>query len=183
MSDLTWTAGDAAGENIAGSDSYYVARNTNASAAVADLKLEIMSSIGAYTMAGDSFPFLRTKQELYRDHIKNCVYDYPDLITWQKQCGCLLIHESDFIRGLASSGSAYPLQINCEVRFENRREFRDGTIVRAGSQPGVAHDLIAGTPLMLMIYDKQLLTMQAASAIASSMNVSHATAQSVIQRT
>ena len=142
-----------------------------------------MSSIGAYKWGGDDFPYLRTKQELYRDHLRSCVSDYADFDCWNRHCACLLLRESDFARGLASSGSAYPLQITAKVKFANRREMVDGTdYSRGASGVNVIQDTIAGRPVMLMIYDKQFLLCNPSSAILTSMNESHAQAQSFIQR-
>ena len=176
--------GGGAGENSGGAKANFIARNTLSSASIEQFELEIMSSIGAYKFGGDSFPYLRTKQELYRDHLRSCVSDYADYDTWQRHCCCLLIRESDFARGLASSGSAYPLQISAKVEFANRREFVDGTDYTRGGQDGVnvIQDSIAGKPVMLMVYDKQFLLCNPSSAILTSMNESHSQAQAFIQR-
>ena len=161
---------------------YFIGRNTVASASIEQFSLEIMSSIGAYVWSG-SFPYLRSKQELYRDHLRSCISDYPDFDTWQRHCGMLLIRESDFARGLASSGSAYPLQITAKVEFANRRQMVDGTdYCRGPHGVNVIQDSIAGNPVMLMIYDKQFLLTNPSSAMLQSQNESHAQAQAFIQR-
>ena len=91
------------------------------------------------------------------------------------------------MRGLASSGSAYPLQIKAKVRFANRREFVDGSSYSAfdtnyNKGEVVMQDLITPTPLMLCLYDKQYLFCNPSSAILNSQNESHAQAQAFIAR-
>jgi hypothetical protein len=188
----TFAAGDPAAlgaardGQAAGLYNQFYARNTDSNAAITNFSLEIQSSVGAYTFASTSaYPFIKTRQELWRDHVKNCCEDYcgNDINTWFKNNSCLLIHASDFLRGLTTTNTAFPCQFNASVRFENKREFIDGA---AASSPSallpVLHDIIAGTPVCVMCFPNTSLTLTASSGAASAANFSHAASIDMLAR-
>jgi hypothetical protein len=182
--------GVAAGENPGGAQTYFLARNTDSSCSIQDFSLEIQSSVGSYTYAGDAAPFLRTRQQLFRDHLRYCCPSYldGDIQKWRKHCGILLLGADSFIRGLCSDGSQYPLNIQAKVRFANERQYLDGTAAagntNGASAKGIAiqQDIIVAKPIMLAIYPKSALNVSPSSAILSSQNLSHATAVDIIAR-
>ena len=164
----------------------FYARNTASNAAIMNFALEIQSSVGAYTFASDTqYPYIKTKFELWRDHCKNTCKDYcnNDINIWQKNNSCLLLHACDWLRGLTTTNCAFPIQINARIRFENKREFIDGA---AGSSSAaltpVLHDIIAGTPVMVMLYPNTSLTLTASSGAASAANFSHSAGLDLLSR-
>jgi hypothetical protein len=188
----TYAAGAPAGVNAArdgqssGLRNYFYARNTDSNAAIMNFSMEIQSSVGSYTYASDTeYPFIKTKFELWRDHVKNCCKDYcsSDINIWQKNNSCLLLHASDWLRGLTTTNTAFPVQFNCRVRYENKREFIDGNAASSdrGLTP-VLHDLIGGTPVMVMLYPNTSLTLTASSGAASAANFSHSAGLDILSR-
>ena len=164
----------------------FYARNTASNAAILNFSLEIQSSVGAYTFASDTeYPFIKTKFELWRDHLKNTCKDYcsNDINIWQKNNSCLLLHACDWLRGLTTTNCAFPIQINAVCRFENKREFIDGAAASsaAGVTP-VLHDIIAGEPVMVMLYPNTSLTLTASSGAASAANFSHSAGLDLLSR-
>ena len=97
-------AGDVTSQEGAGLQIYFFARNADANAAIADFSLTVLSSVGAYTYSSEAFPYQKKKRELWQDHLKNCVSDYcsSDINVWYKDKCCLLLHISDYIRGLST---------------------------------------------------------------------------------
>jgi hypothetical protein len=165
---------------------YFYARNTDSNAAIMNFSMEIQSSVGSYIYASDTeYPFIKTKFELFRDHLKNCCKDYcsNDINIWQKNNSCLLLHASDWLRGLTTTNTAFPVQFNCRLRFENKREFIDGNAASSdrGLTP-VLHDLIAGTPVMVMLYPNTSLTLTASSGASSAANFSHSAGLDILSR-
>ena len=193
VSNYAYLAGvPAAGGSESGLFNYFRARNTDASATIMDFSLEVQSSLGAYTYSDESFPFLRTKHELWRDHLKNVADDYcsGDIDKWSRHQCCLLLSASDYIRGLASDGSSFPITLTAKVKFISTRQFVCGSAASslfagAGGPkrgPAVFRDTIAGTPVMLQIYPKSSLQVSPSSAILSSQNLSHAQSMDLIMR-
>ena len=164
----------------------FYARNTASNAAILNFSLEIQSSVGAYTYASDTdYPYIKTKFELWRDHIKNTCRDYcsNDINIWRKNNCCLLLHACDWLRGLTTTNCAFPIQINATCRFENKREFIDGAAASSSaSLTPVLHDIIAGEPVMVMLYPNTSLTLTASSGAASAANFSHSSGLDLLSR-
>jgi len=114
----------AAGGSQAGLDNYFRVRNTDSSAAIIDFSLEVQSSIGAYTYSDQSWPHLRTRHELWRDHLKYVVDGYcgDDINKWFKNQCCLLLGSDSWIRGLSTTGVAFPITINAKCKFVSARQ-------------------------------------------------------------
>ena len=156
---------------------YLLCRNTDACASIEQFSLEIQSSVGSYVYSDDAYPYVRTRQELFRDHLRYCVDDYlgGDFDKWSRHQCCLLLGADSFIRGLASPGSSFPISINATVRFSSRREYVDGhACASQENRLGVLRDVIQGTPVMLQIYPQGSLALTASSGILSSQNLGHA---------
>ena len=165
----------------------FYARNTQSSAAIVNFSLEIQSSVGAYTYASDSkYPYIKTRAQLWKDHLKNTCQGYCDseMQKWFKNDCCLLLHACDWLRGLTTTNTAFPIQINATCRFENRREFIDGAAAstEAGLTP-VLHDVpFGGEPVMVALYPNTSLTITASSAAASAANFSHSAGLDLLSR-
>jgi hypothetical protein len=178
------------GGGAPGAQTYFLSRNTDSSAAIQRFALEIQSSVGSYIYSGEAAPYLRTKAELFRDHVRNCVPGYleGDINKWQTHACCLLLGADAFIRGLTTTGVAYPLNINATVDFASQRQYIDGTAAAgvniAAANRGIAiqQDVIYGKPVMLQIYPKSRMTVSPSSALLSSQNMSHASGIDLIAR-
>jgi len=187
---LTLATGLPDGATVAGAQTYFLSRNTDASASIQQFALEIQSSVGSYVYSGEAAPYLRTKAELFRDHQRYCVPGYleGDINKWSTHACCLLLGADSFIRGLTTDGVAYPLNINASVKFACQRQYIDGTAAcgynAAASVGGVAiqQDIIHGKPVMLQIYPKSRMTVSPSSALLSSQNMSHASGIDLIAR-
>ena len=185
----TFAAGDPAGlgnlsSTKAGLMNQALCRNTTANAAIRRFSLEIQTSQGSYSFAGDVKPFLRTKSELYRDHLKSMPSRYMDITRWYKYNCCLLLGVNDYMRGLASSGESYPVTISASVEFQSCRQYIDGHGAAAHASIGTAcfQDKIAGKPVMVQIFDSSSLSVSSSSALLSAQNLSHTQSTEILSR-
>ena len=187
---LTLQAGAPANGQVGGCETYFLSRNTDSSASIQQFSLEIQSSSGAYVYSSEAAPFLRSKAELFRDHYRSCVNGYldGDINKWSTHACILLLGADSFIRGLTTDGVAYPLSINCTVKFASQRQYIDGTaavgLSVAAANKGIAiqQDVIQGQPVMLQIYPKSRMTISPSSALLASQNMSHASGLDLIGR-
>ena len=188
VSDWDYTAGAApAATNgkSAGLANYFVCRNTSRNAAIQRFSLSIQSSIGAYSFAGDTAPYLLTRNQLYRDHIRYCqTSDYPDINTWFKHDCCLLIGADSYLRGLTSPGCSFPITLDCTVEYISAGQYIDGvgSAAKLARSPAVFQDVIQGDPVLVGLYPGSSLQVSASSAVLSSQNLSHSQAIDVLSR-
>lgn len=189
VNDWAYTAGipATARGTQAGLDNYFLCRNTDSSASIERISLEIQSSVGAYTFADDAFPYIKTRQQLFRDHLRYCVDGayQGDFDKWSRHCCCLVLGADSFIRGLATPGSSFPISINAKVEFASRRQYVDGHAFASeggggGAQLAVLRDCIQGTPVMLECFPSGSLSLTASSGILSSQNLGHSQAQDIV---
>ena len=164
----------------------FIARNTASCAAVVALDLMIQSSIGSYVYSSED-QYLKDRSELFADTIKNSYLDYMEgcEFRWSRHNCCVFLESSSFARGLGSEGSSLPVVFNAKCRFENRREFIDGTGAAAeGARgPGVVRDVIIGKPLFLAFFNRMSIALSPSAALVSSQNVSHASALQLLSQT
>ena len=188
----TWVAGAAddaaANTDHVGLANQMIARNTVASACPVALDLMIQSSVGSYRYSSDGFPYLKGRSELFFDTMKNSYLKYCDgcEFNWEKHNGVVFLRSSDYARGLGSEGSSMPVVFNAKCRFENRRQFIDGTgaaSTAAGGNGLIRDVFMSGNPLMLAIFPRMYLLISPSSGLISSQNISHASAQQVLSQT
>ena len=181
----------AAGSNTtqnAGLQNYFLARNTNSCASIQQISLEIMSSVGSYTYSTENYPYIRGRHELFRDVLRHTCPGYldGDINTWRKHCSIVILSSSDFVRGLTTSGSSFPVQYSVKVKYASEREYISGAgaaaFGAAVTGTAVLRDCIAGEPVMLEIFDKAELRLSPSSGVVSSMNISHSTALDLVSR-
>jgi hypothetical protein len=161
---------------------HYLSRNTTGNAAIKTIQLEIQSSIGCYTVAGDKAPFLRTRAELYRDHIRYMPDDYMDMQTWYKHNCCFMVGVDQYCRGLCTEGEAFPITLKATVVFESARQFISGEAAAAQVGRGVAvqRDVIQGNPVMIQIFSNSSLQVSPSAALLSSQNLAHSQAMQIL---
>ena len=180
-------AGDHLKRN-AGLEQYFLARNTNACASIQQFSLEIMSSVGSYIYSGEKFPYSRGRHELFRDVLRHTCPNYlgGDIQKWRKHCGIVVLSASDFARGIASSGSSFPVQYSVKIKFASEREYINGAgaygRLGASRGPAVLRDVIYGEPVMLEIFDRVELRLSPSSGLVSSQNLAHSTSMDLIAR-
>jgi hypothetical protein len=153
---------------------------------IQDFSLTVLSSVGSYSYSSDAFPSLKKRRELWFDHLKNTVGDYcqNDINIWLKNRCCLLLHISDYIRGLSCENTSFPIQIDCRIKWVNYRNFADGTSAAGLTTIGPAFfkDVIQGTPIMCQIYTGGAMQITSSSAVTSTANLSHSSAVDILAR-
>lgn len=165
---------------------YKLSRNTNACASIQKFSLEIASTVGSYTYSSETFPFLRSRDELWSDIQKYVVEDFcnNDINVWKKHNSIVLLGVDSFIRGLSTSNTSYPLQYKAVVQFGSEREWICGSAGVAKDEdiygPVIHRDSIFSKPVMLEIFDKVSLKLSPGGAIVTSQNLSHSQAMSEI---
>jgi hypothetical protein len=170
----------------AGLLNYFGSRNSDALACITQFELRVQTSIGAYTYAADAFPFIRNRQQLWRDHLRSCVDGYCNgsFAEYSKHSGMLLLSSDLWLRGISSPNTSFPLTLSAKARFESRREYVDGHSSAAvkGRFPAIQQDCIFGEPVMLMIYTGGSLQISPSSALLTSANLSHAQSLDILSR-
>ena len=161
-----------------------LARNSDGNAAITQFHLEIMSVQGSYIYSSGDWPWLKTRGDLYRDVQKYCIDSYDDQDTWFKHNCIVLLGAAEFAKGISSPGCAFPVTFSVKARFENWRQFVDGhgCAYLIGNGLGAAQDIIAGRPVLGMIYPQQSLQISASSALLSSQNISHSSGMELLSR-
>lgn len=171
---------------VGGMQNYFLSHNTDSAAAILQVELQVQSSIGSYSYSGDTFPYQRTRHQLWRDHLKSACEGYcaGDIEKWHRHQCIMCIQASDYLRGISSPGVSYPITINAQVKFISRREYIDGTGGVSANSRGtpVFQDKIAGAPVMLQFFPQQSLQLSASSGLLSSQNLSHASAQQILSQ-
>jgi hypothetical protein len=147
----------------------------------------IQSSVGSYIFSG-GYPYLKSRSELFRDTMKNGTLEYMDgcEFKWEKHNPLLFLSISDFARGIGSDGASMPISVNCKVRFENHREFVDGTGATADGSGGpcvLRDNFMFGTPLLLAWFPRMSLALSPSASLVSSQNVSHSSALQLLSQT
>jgi hypothetical protein len=166
----------------AGLEMHYLSRNTTGNAAIKTVEMEIQSSIGCYTVAGDKPPFLRTRAELYRDHLRYMPDGYMDQQTWYKHNCCFMIGVDQYARGLCTNGEAFPITIKARVVFESARQFISGEAAAAqvGRGTAVQRDVIVGDAVMIQVFPNSSLQVSPSASLLSSQNLSHSQAMQIL---
>ena len=174
-------------QTTCGFKNQFIARNTASSASIVGLDLMVQSSVGSYVYSESEKQFLKGRSELFADTIKNSYLDYMGgcEFKWDKHNCIVYLESSDYARGLGSEGSSMPVVFNAKVRFENHREFIDGTgaACDGGRGCGVVRDAIFGTPLMLAIYSRMSIALSPSAGLVSSQNISHSSALQLLSQT
>ena len=165
----------------------YIAQNQDSNLSIVRLSILVQSSVGSFQFAGDSYPFLRDQQVMWDEHRRNCCTDYFDksgFSDWQKRGSCVLLSVSQYLHGLGSSaGVAFPIQITCDVEFQNRCQFIEGLYAydeKAPRGPMVFKDYINARPVLVGIFDKQVLQIASSSAVLSAQNISQASFSQIV---
>ena len=165
----------------------YVAQNQDANLAIDRLSILVQSSVGSFQVTDDAYPFKRDQQILWDEHRRNCNTDYfakSGLSDWQKRGCCVLLSVSQYLHGLGSSaGVAFPIQISCEVEFVNKCQFVEGLYgydEKGPRGPMVFKDYINARPVLVGIFDKQVLQIASSSAVLSAQNISQASFSQIV---
>ena len=170
----------------AGCSQYFLSRNTDSSASIKTFELEIQSSIGAYVVAGDKEPFLRTRADLYRDHLRYMPEDYMSQQDWYKHNCCMMVGVDQYARGLCTSGEAFPITLRAKVVFESARQFisGEGACGTFACGEAVQQDplLTVSQPVMVQIFPNSSLQVSPSAALLSSQNLSHSQAMEILAR-
>ena len=165
----------------------YIAQNQDSNLAIDRLSILVQSSVGSFQVTDDAYPFKRDQQILWDEHRRNCNTDYfakSGLSDWQKRGCCVLLSVSQYLHGLGSSaGVAFPIQISCDVEFVNKCQFVEGLYgydEKGPRGPMVFKDYINARPVLVGIFDKQVLQVASSSAVLSAQNISQASFSQIV---
>ena len=147
----------------------------------------VQSSVGSFKLTDDSYPFLRDQAMLYNEHKRNCCSAYFEksgFSDWKKRASCILLSVSQYLHGLgSSSGVAFPIQISADVYFANKCQFIEGLFAyddKCPRGPVVRNDAISARPVLVGIFDKQVIQIASSSAVLSAQNLSQASAANIL---
>ena len=98
--------------------------------------------------------------------------------------GCVVLSVSQYLHGLGSSaGVAFPIQVSCDVSFVNKCQFIEGLYAydeKGPRGPMVFKDYINARPVLVGIFDKQVLQIASSSAVLSAQNISQASFSQIV---
>ena len=165
----------------------YIAQNQDSNLAIDRLSILVQSSVGSFQTTTDGYPYLRDQHIMWDEHRRNCCTDYFDksgLSDWQKRGCCILLSVSQYLHGLGSSaGVAFPIQVTCDVSFVNKCQFIEGLYAydeKGPRGPMVFKDYINARPVLVGIFDKQVLQIASSSAVLSAQNISQASFSQIV---
>lgn len=165
----------------------YIAQNQDSNLAIDRLSILVQSSVGSFKTTTDGYPYLRDQHIMWDEHRRNCCTDYFDksgLSDWQKRGCCILLSVSQYLHGLGSSaGVAFPIQVSCDVSFVNKCQFIEGLYAydeKGPRGPMVFKDYINARPVLVGIFDKQVLQIASSSAVLSAQNISQASFSQIV---
>jgi hypothetical protein len=163
-----------------------VVQNQDSNLAIIRFKMLVQSSVGTFELTNDTYPFKQDQRELWDIHKRNCCQQYMEdsgISDWQSRCCCLLLSSSEYMHGLGtSSGTAFPIQITCDVDFQNKCCFMDGIQYTHPAAPGaILHrDFISARAVLVGLFDKQVLQIASASSVLSAQNFTQQTTASLL---
>ena len=168
----------------------YIAQNQDSNLSITRLSILVQSSVGSFKVTDDKYPFLRDQHIIWDEHRRNCCTDYYEksgFSDWKKRGSCVLLGVGQYLHGLGSSaGVAFPIQISVDVKFANKCQFVEGLYAYDEKLPRGAvtfQDCINARPVLVGIFDKQVLQIASSSAVLSAQNLSQASfAQMVSSR-
>ena len=166
----------------------YIAQNQASNAAIMQVEIQIQSAVGSWSFVSDKQPYLRDRDRLYRRHTQNCCDGYikAGRGAWQDRASCALLSCSDFLLGLSTGpGVVFPIIIDARVKFANRSAVASGALFSTGKTKGmnVYEDIMVGQPVMVGLFDNQILSLSSSSAVLSAQAFSQSTyAAAVSQR-
>jgi len=145
-------------------------------------ELRIQSTIGSYTLTSDAPEFRAARLALFRDVLKNCHNEYYDINQWSDRKCTILLHSSQYMRGLSSHNVSFPITCEITVTYQNQAVYIDGNCAYTADAIGAfaIRDIWKGEPVVVGFYSN-LLQISTASAVLTSTQYSAATADSIIQ--
>jgi hypothetical protein len=158
----------------------YLAQNTCSNAAIMQLEITVQSAVGSFSFKASADPWLRDRDDLWRVHAQNCCDSYirAGRGKWQDRASCALLSVSDWLLGLQTSpGTVFPIILDIKVKFANRAALASGLCFTNGQTKGqqVRDDFIIGSPVVVGLFNQQILSIASSSAVISSQAFSQST--------
>ena len=104
--------------------------------------------------------------------------------AWQDRESCALLSCSDFLLGLSTGpGVTFPIILDVKVKFANRAAVTSGACF-SGIAKGkyTFEDIIVGTPVMVGLFNQQILSIASSSAVLSAQAFSQSTHQAAVSQ-
>ena len=157
-----------------------IAQSQDSNAAILQLEIIVQSAIGSFAFRDSKLPALQDRDQLWRQHIKNCLRSYSDKgrAVWQDRKCCVLLSSSEYLLGIASSpGTVYPITLTVRVKFANRAAYSGGLCFSTGLSKGKMQfeDMLIGEPILVGIFTQNVISIAASSAVISAQAFSQAT--------
>lgn len=168
--------------------SRYRAQNSAANLCITKLDLEIQNGTSTFRFKTSSLDAIRDLDDLYEATCKNVVAGYMSGATqsdWENRCCCIVLHETQFQFGLASSQTIYPVSISIKAELQNRCRFTCGSQIgatHASQFPMIHLDPISSVPVVTALYTNGILDVTEGSAVLSAANQSVATLNEALSR-
>jgi hypothetical protein len=158
----------------------YLVQNTCSNAALMQIAITVQSAVGSFSFKSKSYPWLRDRDDLWRVHSQNCCDSYIQAGRgkWQDRASCALLSVSDWLLGLQTSpGTIFPIILDIEAVFANRAALASGLCFTNGQTKGqqVRDDFIVGQPVIVGLFNQQILSIASSSAVISSQAFSQST--------
>jgi hypothetical protein len=166
--------------------SRYIATNQASNASIMMLEITVQSAVGSWSYKSTgNYPYTRDRDDLWQKHVANCCDGYckAGRGKWQDRASCALIGVEDYLLGLATSpGTVFPVILDIKCKFANRAAIASGLCYTNGQTKGkqVHDDIICGTPVVVGLFNQQILSIASSSAVISAQAFSQATTASAL---
>ena len=124
---------------------------------------------------------------LFRKHVMNCCDGYckAGRSAWQDRECCALLSCDQFLLGLSTSiGTVFPIILDIKAKFANRASVSSGLCYTTGRVKGkmVFDDFICGTPVVVGLFNSQIISIASSSAVLSAQAFSQSTTASALSQ-
>ena len=166
----------------------FISQNQSSNASILMLEITVQSAVGSWSFRSQaSYPHLADRDQLWQKHVQNCCDGYMKAGRgkWAARASCALLSCSDFLLGLSTGpGVVFPIILDITVQYANRAGVSSGACFTTGQTKGkqVFDDFIVGTPVVVGLFNQQILSIASSSAVVSAQAFSQSTFASAVSQ-
>jgi hypothetical protein len=165
----------------------YMAQNLSSNASIQKIEITVQSAVGSWSFRSEKYPYLEDRDRLFQRHVQNCCDGYlkAGRGKWQDRASCCLLSCSDFLLGLSTGpGVVFPIILDIKIKVANRAAISSGLCFTNGQTKGkqVFDDFIVGTPVVVGLFNQQILSIASSSAVVSAQAFSQSTFASAVSQ-
>jgi hypothetical protein len=165
----------------------YLAQNQASNCSIQQLEITVQSAVGSWAFKSSQYPHLADRDLLWKKHSQNCCDSYmaAGRGKWSDRESCALLSSSDFMLGLsASPGTVFPIILDIRAIFACKSAVTSGACFTNGQCKGkmTFEDFGIGQPVVVGLFDQQILSIASSSAVISSQAFSMSTLAAAVSQ-